>query len=839
VVSPLAAAVAGLAIIKATSALAFAAVVPLLEPSTSGQPTGVALLQMAAYLITGCVLLFAHGRDARTANLGVALLTVASAFSPQVFALFAARAPVLSPLVPMHADAFLPFFLGRFIQQFPSERTGRPARMVVWLVRLSLVAGVVLFLANLLHTVAGQRFWPWLSTALLRQNQSVLYWGIVFGLVAPLLAIGFTQSTARADERRRAARLWTWFALCLSPMIIGIFIGLIPGVGPRFAVWVKGRPMFLIQTLLAVLPIAVAHALVVDKVLPLRVVARQAVQYLFARITVTLAALVPLAIFSIQVYLRRDDRVGDVLSGSAITMLLVAVVSGFAIFWREDILNAIDRRFFRERYDLAEALIQVTTNIRRSRAIDELVARVTSGIELAMRPASVTVMVRREVDETLVSVFGAADPLPLTSVLAGVISQNPSPIDATPAGHAAPLRWLPLAERQWLVDSDTHLLLPLLASDGDLVGLISLGERRSELPYDAEDRRWLMAVGDAAALTLETHAYRSASLGGSTTDAWLVGPGSQHRPATECPTCGLMDAPRSNTCRACETTLTTATVPLVLFGKFKFECRVGHGGMGVVYRAIDLALDRAVAVKTLPSAAPEHAERLRSEARAMAAVTHRHLAVIYGAESWRGRPMLICEFMEGGTLAERLTHGPLPLAEAIALGIALAEGLEVIHNHGLLHRDIKPSNIGFDRWNVAKLLDFGLVHMFVQPGSAAVDDLAALDPSLTRLTPSLIGTPMYLSPEATRGNPPSRLFDLWSLNVLLYEAITGTHPFRGRGVADTLSAIRRAELPPPDAFRSTGSERVVPYFQTALARDASRRHRSAADVASALRAMLR
>ena len=110
-----------------------------------------------------------------------------------------------------------------------------------------------------------------------------------------------------------------------------------------------------------------------------------------------------------------------------------------------------------------------------------------------------------------------------------------------------------------------------------------------------------------------------------------------------------------------------------MFGKFRFDERVGHGGMGVVYRATDLALDRVVAIKTLPGTSPEASQRLRSEAKAMAAVVHRHLATIYGSESWRGRPMLICEFMTDGTLADRLKHEALSVDEALCLGMALAE----------------------------------------------------------------------------------------------------------------------------------------------------------------------
>src|SRR5207253_8576282 len=115
-----------------------------------------------------------------------------------------------------------------------------------------------------------------------------------------------------------------------------------------------------------------------------------------------------------------------------------------------------------------------------------------------------------------------------------------------------------------------------------------------------------------------------------------------------------------------------------------------------------------VAIKTLPRVSPEHAMRLRREARAMAAVQHRHLALIYGVETWRGTPLLVVEYLDGGTLADRLKAGPLAIDGVRELGISLCGALHSMHRSGVLHRDIKPSNIGFTREGVPKQLDFGL-----------------------------------------------------------------------------------------------------------------------------------
>jgi len=264
--------------------------------------------------------------------------------------------------------------------------------------------------------------------------------------------------------------------------------------------------------------------------------------------------------------------------------------------------------------------------------------------------------------------------------------------------------------------------------------------------------------------------------------------------------------------------------------------------MGVVYRAVDLTLGRTVAIKTLPKVAPEYSVRLRREARTMASLSHPNLALIFGAETWRGIPMLVFEFLEGGTLEDRLKSGMLDIREAIQLGVVLASVLERTHEAGILHCDIKPSNIGFTRQRVPKLLDFGLAHIL---NDFRISRALPYGPSISSdetrelistaaiheatLFGPLAGTPCYLCPEALKGKPPSVSFDLWGLALVLYEAVTGLNVFKADSLIETLNKVKTCAVPDLRELRPDCSRDVAAFFADELSRDSRRRSATAVE----------
>jgi serine/threonine-protein kinase len=352
----------------------------------------------------------------------------------------------------------------------------------------------------------------------------------------------------------------------------------------------------------------------------------------------------------------------------------------------------------------------------------------------------------------------------------------------------------------------------------------------------------MTAVAAAAALALEQKLTRESP----NPDTPAAMPRSN---GAQCGSCGRVQPRPAPRCRTCSGPLRDALLPIVLAGKFEIEQQIGAGGMGVVYRGRDLTLNRPVALKVLPRVGAAAATRLRREARAMAALQHAHLAVIHSMESWRGAPVLVLEYLAGGTLADRVRHRPLPVSDVLSIFIEICEVLRHIHKSGYLHRDIKPSNLGFTHHGAPKLLDFGLVQMIadVSDGSTAsvsggvgvaqgVADGDATHPGNPARSsmPQFIGTPAYMSPEAIAMASPGPSDDLWSLAVTMYEALTGMNPFRAASVPETVKLVVLGEVPDARLLRPECPSAIAQLLATALARTRHHRPQTAADFSRAL-----
>ncbi|HLF56233.1 MAG TPA: serine/threonine-protein kinase, partial [Thermoanaerobaculia bacterium] len=235
---------------------------------------------------------------------------------------------------------------------------------------------------------------------------------------------------------------------------------------------------------------------------------------------------------------------------------------------------------------------------------------------------------------------------------------------------------------------------------------------------------------------------------------------------------------------------------------YRIGAKLGEGGMGEVWRATDTKLRREVAIKVLPRAFTEDAERLarfEREAQVLAQLQHPNIASIYGIEESDGTRALVLELVEGETLADRLARGALPLEESLGIARQIAVALEAAHEKGIIHRDLKPQNIKAPVDANVKILDFGLAKAMDPAGASGSGSAAQLakSPTLTlgaTVQGVLMGTAAYMSPEQAKGLPVDKRADIWAFGVVLWEMLSGRRLFAADSVPETLAEVLKTEI---------------------------------------------
>jgi len=238
----------------------------------------------------------------------------------------------------------------------------------------------------------------------------------------------------------------------------------------------------------------------------------------------------------------------------------------------------------------------------------------------------------------------------------------------------------------------------------------------------------------------------------------------------------------------------TTLTPGTRLGPYEIDTQLGAGGMGIVFRARDIRLDRAVALKILLDGWARDSDRLARfdrEARILASLSHPNVATlfeIFEAGEWR---VLVMELVEGPTLAERIRSERISVREALSVFLEVADGLEAAHERGIVHRDLKPANIKAPRDGRTKILDFGIAKIFV---SESEDAKAGSSTKLDLTTGAvLMGTPAYMSPEQARGHPVDKRADIWAYGCCLYETVTGVPAFAAETLSDTIARVLKDE----------------------------------------------
>lgn len=551
---------------------------------------------------------------------------------------------------------------------------------------------------------------------------------------------------------------------------------------------------------LVLLPaLGLVYAVGVERVLGPRVVLRRSLQYALASRSMTLVALLPAIPLAIMLVRDREMTLGTVVAtrGLAYTGLIALIVIAFK--YRERARTWLDQRFFREEYDARKILLSLASRVRFETDPADLANLVVRQLDEAIHPEMAAFVVDGVEPGWLspvATVGGTPEPLKAESGLVAMLRWSDQPLELFIHDPRSPVRRLPDDEQAWLERTGASLLVPVVGGDKALVGVIILGEKRSEEAYTDEDRQLLGSVAAQVGLGFDVARLRRRVDSAGTSGEITRPIPRELQPVMECPKCGRCEEPGTTHCPADGARMQTVpTVPRVIDQKYRVEQLLGRGGMGAVYRARDVRLDRLVALKVVRAELlgdSEARQRFRREAQIVAGLQHPAIVSIFDFGTFpSGGAYLVMELVRGEDLRRVLQReGRLESERALRILHTVCDGMDAAHREGVLHRDLKPENILLPGQGIdAKVLDFGVAK--VVRDEAGEQETMAADPSLVTAAGMIIGTPAYMAPEQLRGLAPDARCDIFSLGVIAFEMLTGELPFGRGSLADIVLAHAR------------------------------------------------
>ncbi len=649
-----------------------------------------------------------------------------------------------------------------------------------------------------------------------------------------------------ANERRRIRMaLYTAVPGVLAYAVrdgLPIVASLTGAEPPLFPSWL----VVLLDGLVLLPAFGLVYAVGVAHVLGPRVVLRRSLQYALANRSLTVLIFLPSAALALSLIRERDRTLAQIVSGSSALYLVLIIASAIAFAYRERARQWLDQRFFREEYDARKILLSLASRVRFETDPADLATMVVNQLDEALHPLMTAILVSGIEDNRLTPVtvlHGSAEPLPADGGLMSMLRWSDEPLEIVLNDPRSPARRLPAEEREWLECTGAVLLVPVAGQDRSLIGVIALGERRSEEAYTGEDRQLLASIASQMALGFDVARLRRRAAAADPRDADATristAPAAIVDAMMECPRCGRCEEASTVACPADGSPMRPVpAVPRTVDNKYRLEQLIGRGGMGAVYRARDMRLDRLVALKVVRAdllGDPEARRRFRREAQIVARLQHPSIVSVFDYGTFAdGGAYLVMELVRGEDLRHLLQReGRLDSAESMRILQAVCSAIGVAHREGVLHRDLKPENILLPGGGgPAKVLDFGVAKLVEDERS----DEAGRDPQ-TVLTAAgtIVGTPAYMAPEQFYAVPADARTDVFSLGVLAYEMLSGSLPF-GRGtLAEVVLAQARGvpqiepDLVPPAA------EHVI---RTALDADPDRRPPSPQAFATLLAAAL-
>jgi serine/threonine protein kinase len=674
--------------------------------------------------------------------------------------------------------------------------------------------------------VASRILFGW-SSWLAIGSASLVFTGLLAS-AGGIAVLGWKLALVRNAEERRRLR---W-------LFVGCIVASIPFVMYKVAqaVFITADPFALrdgmfrtiAYTCVAIVPLTLAYAVSTHRVLDVTVVVRRGLQYLLARNALTFVLLLPAFGLAYTMVANQNRTVRETLFDNPAPVALIGAAM-LALRFRRPLSDRLDRVFFREAYDRERVLVALLGEMDRLDSIEDVAALVGAELTRALHPKRIYIWVRQRETQQFTLAHSSTGGVPPsgiptdTQLLAG-FERRPRARewhggDGSDACH------------EWLDRLEVELLVPIVGADQHVSGAVMLGEKKSEEPYSASDRELLEAIAKQLAvvrdhLRLQERVDEERHIRNQVIDRLE---GRAINLVKECPWCGVCYDSSVDRCATDGHELTLALpVDRLVDGQYRLDRLIGKGGMGTVYEAEDLRLQRPVAVKFLIGRAFGEQSALRRferEARLCARLTHPNIVTVfdYGTLPTAGA-YLVMERLYGVTLRDELRRlGSLQSAAAADVFGQILDGVRAAHEAGIIHRDLKPENVlivgaGTESRRV-KLLDFGLAQL------RTLDTTATATASIAGV---VMGTLGYMAPEQFAGVRVDERADIFALGVMLAEALTGTRPFDRPTYAAVVASTHLEEFHLPGEAPPIRALDAV--LQRCLAKEPSARLASIADV---------
>lgn len=659
-----------------------------------------------------------------------------------------------------------------------------------------------------------------------------------------LIALNFTllvrnyRMLDRQGERRQI-RLVLWgHALAFVPAIV---LALAAAALQALGLAAHGSPSLLRLTLAANVlfiasPVSFGYAIIKHRVLGFRVFIRLGIQHMLAKNVLRAAVALPAVLIIYAVVANPNRTVSEIIfSGSGRLQAVVLALAGAGLRFRTPLGAAIDRRFFRTAYDQEIILLRLVDSIKQLDSLTEISAMVSREIDAALHVTRLLVVYRSRGDRSLsigytsvgdAGVIGIATASPLIEDMASAPSVRSRDDVVSRCGPD---------QAAWLERLQIELLVPITGLDRTLFGLLFVGEKRSEEPYTSKDRNLLQMVASQVGAVCEVLALREQVGEHQRIQTEVLGrlDRQQINLVRECPDCGrCFDSTEERCPDDGQMLVLSLPVDRTLDGKYRLERLIGRGGMGAVYEATDLRLNRRVAAKVVRSAmlgSSSLQRRFAREAQACGRLAHPNIVRVYDFGMAGETAYLVMEYVQGETWRAQLERlGILSTAVAASLLDQVLDGMQAAHAAGVLHRDLKPENLlicppATGSIPNVKILDFGL---------AKVREAGFTDPKSMTMQGVAMGTFGYMSPEQLLGENVDERTDVYAIGVITLETLTGRIVVDGMFFHRAIEAELNRRLIAPAA--TNAHARLASAIERALAPNPAQRFASIADMRAEL-----